>query len=91
MSECTVQILSGWVVKLVIRHEILRMRIFRIPSRDHLHGGGLHGRIRRKFLTFVMKAHDDEDAALLGVVCSTARRHIQKKINPVKIPFPTCR
>jgi hypothetical protein len=63
MSECTVQILSGWVVKLVIRRETLR-----IPSRDRLHGGGIHGCFRKKILIFIMKALDDEDADFLGVV-----------------------
>jgi hypothetical protein len=53
MSECTVQILSGWVVKLVIRHETLRMHIFRVPSSVHLHGGGLHGHFRRNIFNLL--------------------------------------
>ena len=35
---CTVHIISVWIAatRLVTRHDILRMRIYRIPSRDHL-------------------------------------------------------
>jgi len=41
MSDSTVQMLSGWVVASVIRHNVLRMRICRIPNRDNLLVEGL--------------------------------------------------
>jgi hypothetical protein len=34
--------LSGFVVLTIIRHEILRMRVYRISSMDHLLAGGLY-------------------------------------------------
>jgi hypothetical protein len=39
VSQCTVRMLSGWVVAACHR-EILRMRICRIPSKGHLLVGG---------------------------------------------------
>jgi len=41
VSDGTVQLLSGWVVARLIRHNVLRMRICRIPNRDHLLAKGL--------------------------------------------------
>ena len=42
VSDGIVQMLSGWVVASLIRHNVLRMRISRIPNRDHLLLEGLY-------------------------------------------------
>lgn len=42
VNEFTVRMLSGCAKQVVIGHEILRVRMYRFPSRGHLLAGGLY-------------------------------------------------